>query len=152
MTERALPPRVAELVADFTALPPADRVQLLIELGDELPDPPADLRDHPELLEPVTECQSPLSVRAVVEGAGTDAEVHLYICAAPHAPVTRGFAAVLHTTLDGASPDDVLALPDDVTRRFGLDGLVSPLRLRGFAALLARVRRQVAEAARATAG
>ena len=146
MAEAALPARVAELVADFTALAPPDRVQLLIELGDDLPELPDHLRDHPELLEPVTECQSPLSVLALVEGGGAGAVVRLHVSAAPHAPVTRGFAGVWHATLDAAPPAEVLSLPADVTGEFGLDGVVSPLRLRGFGALLARVQRQVAAA------
>lgn len=148
MSEPALPDRFAALVSEFTALTPADRVVLLIELGDDLPELPEHLRSHPELLEPVTECQSPLSVLATVEHSGADAVVRLHVAAAPHAPVTRGFAGVLHTTLDGAPASEVLALPGDVAGALGLDGVVSPLRLRGFTALLARVQRQVAVAAR----
>ncbi|WP_324649755.1 SufE family protein [Georgenia sp. H159] len=144
MSEAALPARFAALVGDFLALAPPDRVALLIELGDDLPELPEHLRSHPELLEPVTECQSPLSVLAVVEHSGAGAVVRLHVAAAPHAPVTRGFAGVLHTTLDGSPASEVLALPGDVAGALGLDGVVSPLRLRGFTALLARVQRQVA--------
>lgn len=139
-----LPAGFAEVVADFAALPPADRLQLLVELGDELPDPPARLREHPELLEHVVECQSPVYVRAEVEGAGAPV-VRLYLSAPPQAPTTRGFAGVLHAALDGAPADDVLALPADAPSRLGLDGVVSPLRLRGMAGMLERVRRQVRE-------
>lgn len=142
MPSAALPSRFTELVAEFHALPPADRLQLLAELGDELPELPAHLRSHP--LERVTECQSPLSVLALVEGEGSAVVVRLHFAAPPHAPVTRGFAGVLHATLDGAPAGEVLALPADATASFGLEGVVSPLRLRGFAALLARVQRQVA--------
>ena len=39
----ALPPRLAELAADFEAVGPADRVQLLLELSAELPELPPHL-------------------------------------------------------------------------------------------------------------
>lgn len=147
MSEAALPARFAALAGDFMALTPADRVVMLVELGDELPELPDHLRAHPEMLERVTECQSPLSVLAVLEPSGAGAVIRLHVDAAPHAPVTRGFAGVLHTTLDGAPASEVLALPGDVAGALGLDGVVSPLRLRGFTALLARVQRQVAAGA-----
>ena len=38
MSEAALPTRFAALVGDFMALAPPDRVVLLIELGDDLPE------------------------------------------------------------------------------------------------------------------
>lgn len=137
----SVPARFAELVDEFAALTPPDRLQLLVELGEDLPDPPEALHGRAQLFERVTECQTPLSVLADVEGDGV---VHLYFSAPPHGPVTRGFAGVLHAALDGAPAADVLALPAAAPSLLGLDGVVSPLRLRGFAALLGRVQRQVA--------
>jgi len=137
-----LPAGFAEVADDFAALPAPDRLQLLVELGDELPDLPARLRDHPELLEQVVECQSPVYVRAEVEGEDAPV-VRLYVSAPPQSPTTRGFAGVLHAALDGAPVGDVLDLPADAPSRLGLDGVVSPLRLRGMSGMLERVRRQV---------
>ena len=42
---------------------------------------------------------------------------------------------------------DVLAVPDDFYQGMGLDDVVSPLRLRGMGAILARLKRQVEEKA-----
>jgi cysteine desulfuration protein SufE len=39
----------------------------------------------------------------------------------------------------------VLATPGEVTSQLGLQDLVSPLRLRGMAAMLARIKRQIRE-------
>ena len=61
------------------------------------------------------------------------------------APTTRGFAAILHAGLDGLDADEVLATPPEFSSQLGLADLVSPLRLRGMAAMLSRIKRQVRE-------
>ncbi len=45
--------------------------------------------------------------------------------------------------LDGLDADEVLATPGEFTSQLGLQDLVSPLRLRGMAAMLARIKRQI---------
>jgi cysteine desulfuration protein SufE len=71
--------------------------------------------------------------------------VHLYFAAPAEAPTTRGFAAILHAGLDGLGAQEVLDTPAEFSSRLGLSDLVSPLRLRGMAAMLARIKRQVRE-------
>jgi cysteine desulfuration protein SufE len=71
--------------------------------------------------------------------------VHLFFDAPAEAPTTRGFASILHAGLDGLGADEVLATPAEFSGRLGLADLVSPLRLRGLAAMLARIKRQVRE-------
>ncbi|HAP91435.1 MAG TPA: cysteine desulfuration protein SufE, partial [Arthrobacter bacterium] len=60
MTTHDLPAALAEIVDDFQALTEPERLQLLLEFSRELPELPDRLKDHPELLEQVVECQSPL--------------------------------------------------------------------------------------------
>ena len=74
-----------------------------------------------------------------------DDAVHLFFDAPAEAPTTRGFASILREGLDGLPAPEVLALPDDVPDRLGLAAAVSPLRLRGMAGMLARIKRQVRE-------
>jgi len=138
-----LPPALAEIVDDFTTLPIRDRLQLLLEFSRELPDLPPRLAEHPELLEPVPECQSPLFLVTEIESDRPDPEVHLYFSAPPEAPTTRGFAGILHQGLNGLPASTVLAVPDDLSHRLGLAAAVSPLRLNGMAAMLFRIKRQV---------
>jgi cysteine desulfuration protein SufE len=135
-----LHPRLQEIADDLNALPGAERLQLLLEFSEELPALPPRYAEHPDLLEPVPECQSPLFLAVEVE---PDATVHLYFDAPREAPTTRGFAGILHTGLDGLSADEVLAVPGEFTSQLGLQDLVSPLRLRGIAAMLARIKRQI---------
>ena len=99
----------------------------------------SDLRD---LLEQVPECQTPLFLAAEVSGEGT---VHLFFDAPPEAPTTRGFAGILHAGLDGLAAEEILDTPGEFSSQLGLHDLVSPLRLRGMVAMLARIKRQVRE-------
>jgi cysteine desulfuration protein SufE len=135
-----LHPRLQEIVDDFHDVPDKDRLQLLLEFSQELPALPERYAAHRDLLEPVPECQTPLFLAVEV---GPDQIVHLFFEAPAEAPTTRGFAAILHAGLDGLDADDVLATPAEFSSRLGLQDLVSPLRLRGMAAMLARIKRQV---------
>ena len=136
----ALHPRLQEIADDFTSMPDKDRLQLLLEFSQDLPALPERYAEHRDLMEPVPECQTPLFLAVEVE---PDETVHLYFDAPAEAPTTRGFAAILHAGLDGLDADEVLATPPEFSSRLGLADLVSPLRLRGMAAMLSRIKRQV---------
>ena len=142
MTTQALNPRLQEIVETFGSVPGKERLQLLLEYADELPPLPERYAGHPDLLEQVPECQSPLFLAAEVDAGET---VHLYFDAPREAPTTRGFAGILYAGLDGLPADEVLATPGEFSSRLGLQDLVSPLRMRGMAAMLARIKRQVRE-------
>ena len=142
------PEALDAIAQDFTSLPVRDRLTLLLEFSDELPELPERYEGHPELLEQVEECQSPVFLAVEVEGADgsaapPDRRVRLFFQAPSEAPTTRGFAGILHAGLDGLTVDEVLAVPDDAPFRFGLGEAVSPLRLRGMVAMLARIKRQI---------
>ena len=143
----ALPEGFAEIADDFHALGGKDRLQLLLEFSQGLPELPERYSEHPELLEPVPECQSPIFLATEVEGQGREATTHLFFSAPPEAPTTRGFAAILAEALDGRSVGEVLDTPDTVTGELGLAEVVSPLRLNGMSGMLARIKRQLSEKA-----
>jgi cysteine desulfuration protein SufE len=141
-TQTPLPPALEEIAEDFSSASSPEKLQLLLEFSDDLPQLPERYAGHDELLERVDECQSPLFL--VVEVADdTDRSVHLFFHAPAESPTTRGFAGILHEGLDGLPAADVLAVPDDAPYRFGLGEAVSPLRLRGMVAMLSRIKRQV---------
>ena len=140
MTSVTLGPRLQEIADDFAAMPGKEKLQLLLEFSRELPPLPERYAEHRDLLEQVPECQSPLFLAAEVSGDDT---VHLFFEAPPEAPTTRGFAGILHAGLDGLAADEILDTPGEFSSQLGLQDLVSPLRLRGMAAMLARIKRQV---------
>lgn len=135
-----LPAQLAELVEDFSEVGPRDRLQLLLELSRELPELPERYADAADTMEQVHECQSPLFLAVEVDGSE---RVHLFFSAPPEAPTTRGFASIMHTGLDGEQAGTVLGVPDDFYTALGLAEAVSPLRLRGMAAMLARIKNRV---------
>jgi cysteine desulfuration protein SufE len=135
-----LNPRLQEIAEEFGAVGGRDRLQLLLEFSEDLPPLPARYAEHRDLLEPVPECQSPLFLAVEVDA---DDVVHLFFDAPREAPTTRGFAGILHAGLDGLGADEVLDTPGEFTSQLGLQDLVSPLRLRGMAAMLGRIKRQV---------
>ena len=139
-----VPAELNEIVEEFSEVPEADRLELLLEYSRELPELPARLADHPELFEQVVECQSPLFL--VVEvAADAERKVSLFFSAPPEAPTTRGFASVLAAGLDGADAATILAVPDDMPQQLGLTRALSPLRMRGMTAMLGRIKRQISE-------
>jgi len=137
-----LPEALAQIREDFLELGLKDRLQLLLEFSNELPELPAHYADHPDLFERVEECQSPVFIFVDIDDANI---VHLYAMAPKEAPTTRGFASILVQGLAGLTVDEVLAVPDDFPNTIGLTEAVSPLRIRGMTALLGRTKRQIRE-------
>ena len=135
-----VPSALAEVVSDFAAVQGQDKLTLLLEFANELPPLPAELEEA--AMEPVPECQSPLFLHVDASDARN---VRLFFSAPPEAPTTRGFASILATGLDGQPAADILAVPDDFYSALGLAALISPLRLRGMAAMLTLIKRRLAD-------
>ena len=134
-----VPGPLAEIRDDFLSFSEKDRLQLLLEFSNELPALPDHYAEHPELLERVEECQSPVYLFVDV----ADNVVHVHATAPAEAPTTRGFASILVQGVTGLAPDAVLAIPDDFPLQLGLTAAVSPLRLNGMSGMLWRIKRQV---------
>ena len=134
----SMPAALAEVVSDFQEVQGQDKLALLLEFANDLPELPPWLEEA--AMEPVPECQSPLFLH--VDADDRD-HVRLHFSAPAEAPTTRGFAAILAAGLDGQSAADILAVPDDFYSDLGLAKLISPLRLRGMSAMLARIKNRL---------
>ncbi|MEK9907780.1 MAG: SufE family protein [Aquiluna sp.] len=132
-----------EVAEEFTSLSDSDRLQLLLEYADDLPEPPARFGENPELMERVEECQAPVFI--AVEGDSD--RVEIFFSAPREAPTTRGFASVLNTVCNLRSAQEILDLTDDFPSMLGLDKLISPLRVRGMRGMLFRIKRKTRELA-----
>jgi cysteine desulfuration protein SufE len=136
----ALPGRLQEIVDEFAGLPPELRLEALLDYSRRVPPLPARLEGRRDAMEQVPECQTPFFLATEV---GDDDAVTIHFDAPPEAPTTRGFAGILSEGLNGAPAAEVLAVPNGFYGALGLDRVVSPLRLRGISAILARLKRQV---------
>jgi cysteine desulfuration protein SufE len=139
-----MPPKLAEIVDEFATAPRDVVLEMLLEFSDAVPALPADMVGH-DGMEQVPECQTQFFLKATVD---TDDSVHTYFDCPLEAPTTRAFAGILTEGLQDARPEEILALPEDLYARMGLGHVISPLRIRGAAAILARLKRQVAEQAK----
>lgn len=130
-----------DVIEDFSLVADSDKLQLLLEYSENLPQLDARFSEHPELMERVEECQSPVFI--AVEG--NEQAVSLHFSAPRESPTTRGFASVLSAALQGQSAKDILELSDDFPSELGLEKLISPLRVRGMRGMLARIKRKTRE-------
>jgi cysteine desulfuration protein SufE len=142
VNSEGLPHQLAEIRDEFLDLTVKDRLQLLLDYSKELPELPERYREHPDLMERVQECQSPVFIFLEVD---SDDIVHMFASAPPEAPTTRGFASILTQGLTGLSVTEALAVPDDYPQTLGLTEAVSLLRIRGMTGMLNRAKRQIRE-------
>lgn len=136
-----MPTKLAEIVDEFASAPRDVVLEMLLEYADVIPPLPEELAGR-EGMEQVPECQTAFFLRAEVAPNGT---VTTWFDCPPEAPTTRAFAGILAEGLAGLSAEEVLAVPDDLYQRMGLVQVISPLRVRGGTAILARLKRQVRE-------
>ena len=135
-----LPPKLDQAVRLMKGAPRNLKVEALIDYSRRIPPLPEHI--DPGELEQVHECQSPFFLATEID---EDSTVHLYFQAPQEAPTVRGFAGILLDGLDGEPADVILGVPDDFFYEMGLEDVVTPLRLRGMTAILARIKRQVSE-------
>lgn len=138
MSSTELTGPLADIAAEFREAPDQLRIEMLLEYAEALPSLP----DHLDSsgMEQVVECQTPFFLHAEV---ADDDRVRLWFDCPPEAPTTRAFAGILADGLDGATAEEVVAVPEDLADRMGLGQTISPLRLHGMTAIIARLKRQV---------
>jgi len=130
-----------QVADDFRSTPDSQKLELLLEFSESLPEPPQRFGDNPHLMERVEECQAPVFI--AVEG--NSEQVQLYFSAPKEAHTTRGFASILNTALNGRSASEILSVSDDFPSELGLEKLISPLRVRGMRGMLYRIKRKTKE-------
>lgn len=133
---------LAELTAEFDELPDwEDRCDLLIDLGMELPDLPAEEKVEANR---VHGCQS--NVWLVLETTGTGDQQRIRIRAHSEAMIVNGLICVLLAIYDGKSPRELLEIsPQAVFQRLDLDRHLSPQRKNGLSGMVQRIRARAAE-------
>ena len=137
-----LPARLQETLEEFELCEGREKIELLLEYAERLPELPARLKNHHGDMQLVEECMTPVYVQAEMTHAG----MTFYFDVPPESPTVRGFAAIMAEGLDGASPQAVLGVPNDFFFAMGLERVLTMQRLNGMAAILAHVKRLAAQA------
>lgn len=143
MTEPACPEALQSIIDMFADASSEERLDMLLEFAMNMPDLPEELSQARDTMEQVHECQTPVFLHAALHGH----KVQYYIDVPREAPTVRGFAGILYEGLNGATPEAIVATPNDLYQRLGLHKVLSPLRLRGLTALLSRMKRNAHELA-----
>lgn len=126
-----LPPELQKIVTDFSYCQGQEKLEYLLELAEGLPPLPARYQGKQNANQ-VHECMSPVFIYAERE----DGRVHFFIDVPPEAPTVRGFSAILHQGLNGRSPAEILAVPNEFYLEMGLQDVLSGQRLNGIGAIL----------------
>ena len=138
MTEtiETLPPRLAQIVEDFSWAEGRDKLELLLEYSEKMP-PLPDWLNRQANMEQIHECMTPVFVHAELEDGG----MHYYFDIPPESPTVRGYAAILGEGLRGVAPEDILKVPAHFYLEMGLQKVLTTQRLNGIGAILAHVKR-----------
>ncbi len=132
-----LPSSMQAIIADFRASDREEKLELLLEYSDRMPELPARLAEHRRAMDRVHECMTPVSVYAEHAGGG----LHFFYEIPQEAPTIRGYAAILAAGLAGIAPATMLEIPMDLAYQLGLQGVLTGQRLNGISALLAHMKR-----------
>ena len=135
--------KLDELKQEFDELDVRDRLEMLLDFSDGLPDLPESyraLRDAGE--NRVHECQTPVYMWVEV----VDGRVQIYADVPRESPTVRGFISLLVSALSGATPADVLAVRPTLLTELGLVEALGMVRMRGLHAILHRIKTEVQRA------
>lgn len=131
-----LPPRLQEIVDDFSYCEGQEKLEYLLEFAESLPPLPDWLADKKAEMDQVHECMTPVFIYPEKQ----DGRLIFHFDIPPEAPTVRGFAAVLKEGLDGTTPEVVTAVPDLFHQQMGLQQVLSGQRLNGISAILAHMK------------
>ena len=135
----ACPPALQTIISEFQQAEPRERLEYLLEYAMDLPDLPPRLANQRDQMEQVHECQAAVFLHTEINGG----QVEFFLDIPRESPTVRGYAGILVEGLAGATPEQVLATPDEFYQLLGLQEVITPQRLRGLHALLSYMKRQV---------
>lgn len=130
-----LPSRLQEIVEDFEYLEGQEKLEYLLELSENLAPLPEWLLEQRDNMDEVHECMTPVFIFAETEKEN----LHFHFDIPRESPTVRGFGAILQQGLDGATKQQVTAVPNEFYLQMGLQKVLSGQRLNGIGAILAHI-------------
>ena len=138
-------PSLENLIPRFKAADPQTRLETLLDYSNKLPPLPDRYQAEKQLgHNRVDECQTTVYLWVEVDDAG----VHIHADVPREAPTVRGFISLLARTLEGQKPEAVADIPLDLLDRLGLSETLGMTRTQGLTAILHRIKKSAAAAAR----
>ena len=134
-------PSLDTIIPRFKAADRSTRLETLLDYSRRLPPLPQRLETEKERGEHrVHECQTPVFLWVEL----VDGKVHIHADVPRESPTVRGFISLLARSLEGAAPEDVARIPDDLLDQLGLSETLGMTRTQGLTAILHRIKRSVA--------
>jgi cysteine desulfuration protein SufE len=141
--------KLTDFIAELSDLDDAEKLEFLVELADELPPVSATRQAEPlPAACRVPECQTAVHLWVDV----TDGRVHLEADVPRNAPTVRGLVTLVVQGLDGAAASEVLAVPDDLLPKLGLQTALGMQRQQGLRGVMTRIKREIRGQLRAETG
>ncbi|MGE0353548.1 MAG: SufE family protein [Gemmatimonadales bacterium] len=126
------------LTRRFAGAEPGLRLELLLDLADRLPALPERYQSAVAAgTNRVHECQTPVFLFPEVQ----EGRFALFADVPREAPTVRGFVSLLIRGLNGATLEEVHAVPEDLLDRLKLTELLGMTRTQGLNAIVGRVKR-----------
>lgn len=135
----AVPEKLREIIDELQEADRQERMEYLIDFAMDLPDLPERLHAERDQMEQVHECQSPVYLITELN----DGKVEFFFDIPREAPTVRGYASILVEGLEGATPEEVMGIPEDIYMLMNIQDIVTPQRIRGLHFLLLYMKRQV---------
>jgi len=132
-----LPKKLHEIVEDFSWASREEKVEMLIQYAESLPPLPEWLHGERDKMDPVPECMTPVFLYGEKNAGGG---IHFHFDIPPQSPTVQGLAAILANGLDGATPEEILAVPGNFYTEMGLQDAISFQRLNGFQGVLVHMK------------
>jgi cysteine desulfuration protein SufE len=136
-------PSLDSLIPRFKSADRTTRLETLLDYSRKLPALPERLEQQKNNGQHrVPECQTPVYLWVEVDNG----KVHIHADVPPESPTVRGFISLLARSLDGAAPEEVARIPDDLLDQLGLSETLGMTRTQGLSAILHRIKRSVSSA------
>jgi len=133
---------LADIIETFAQVDPATRLELLLDYARRLPPLPDRFRAMRAAgVNRVHECMTPVFLFV---GRGQDGRIAAHADVADEAPTVKGFVSIVLHGVHGATQAEVATIPADLVDRLGLADLLRMNRAVGLAAVLGRIKRDVA--------
>lgn len=132
--------KLHDLAAEFDDLDDRERLETLMDFSETLPPPSGKhglLRGDETCR--VQECQTPVYLWVGVIEGRTELEADV----PKSSPMVRGLVSLLVEGIQGAPPEEVLELPDDLLPMLGLESVLGMTRSQGVRGMVARIKRDL---------